>query len=89
MNVINHIISDISSAKERIIKDLIQQVEGRQCVLDDAKNIIIAQQIGFMKELIIYKNIQLGYIEVDITETKMVVKFTPINTQNNDHAKHH
>lgn len=76
MNIINHIISDISTAKEKIIKDLIHQVEGRPYVLDDAKNIIVAQQIGFMKELIIYKNIQLGYIEVDMKE--MAVKFTPI-----------
>ena len=77
--IFKHIIEDISSAKEQILCELIEKIEGRPAVSTDAKNLIIAiysPNLKNSRERIIYKNIQLGDIEVDTEQ--MVVRFIPI-----------
>lgn len=78
--VLSNIIVDISSAKEQILRDLIEKIEGRPAVSSDTENIIIAsypRSLNNNRERILYKDIQLGDIEVDVNE--MVVRFIPID----------
>lgn len=79
MQLINNVIADINGAKEKILRDLIEKIEGRPATLQDAENLIIARHPPHLKhtrERIIYRDIQLGDIEVDIED--MVVRFIPI-----------
>ena len=42
MQIVNKIIADINAAKENIIRDVIEKIEGRPAKLSDAENIILA-----------------------------------------------
>lgn len=79
MELINNVIADINTAKEKILLELIEKIEGRKPVLQDAENLILAKHpphISNTRERVIYRNVQLGDIEVDTSE--MVVRFIPI-----------
>lgn len=79
MQLINNIIADINGAKEKILRELIEKIEGRPATLQDAENIVLAtfpETIYVNRERVIYRDVPLGDIVVDSTE--MVVKFIPI-----------
>lgn len=79
MQLINNVIADINSTKEKILRELIEKIEGRPFTLQDVENLILAKHPPHPKrtrERVIYRDVQLGDIEVDIED--MVVRFIPI-----------
>lgn len=62
-------------AKESILINIIEQVEKRPATIEDARHFTICQQAGSNKELIVYKGVEMGYIETDFV--KLTVTFTP------------
>lgn len=60
------IIQQIEQAKEKIMHDLVQQIEGRPAVLSDGENFtfVTPQNYDDGKTILMYKDVQLGYIQV-------------------------
>lgn len=79
MEIVNKVIADINQAKEQILRELISKIEGRPALDTDAENLILARHpphIYTSRERVIYKNVQIGDLEVSIE--KMTVSFIPI-----------
>lgn len=79
MQLINNVIVDIAGAKEKILRELIEKVEGRPATLQDAENLTLVTHpphLGDHRQRVIYRHIQLGDIEVDIVH--MFVRFIPL-----------
>lgn len=79
MQLIYNVIADINGAKEKILRELIEKVEGRPAILQDAKNLVLASfppHFDAHRERVIYRDVQLGDIQVDMVG--MVVRFIPI-----------
>lgn len=78
MQLINNAIADITAAKEKILNELIEKIEGRPVILRDVENLIIATRpshFNTILERVIYRDIELVDIEVDMVA--MTVQFIP------------
>jgi hypothetical protein len=79
MEIVNIVICGIYAAKESILRGLIEKIEGRPAVLSDAENFVLVKYPPYFcenRERVIYRDIHLGDIEVDMAEK--FVKFIPI-----------
>ena len=79
MQILDKIIADINTARENIIRGVIEKIEGRPAELSDAENLILASyptHISSSKQMIIYRDIHIGFIDVDVVG--QIVTFTPI-----------
>lgn len=74
-------IRNVQSAKDEILRNLIEKIEGRAAILSDADNLtLISYQIDISfliitKQQVIYKGVTLGDIEISMRD--MVVRFIP------------
>jgi len=76
--ILRSVISGINAAKENILRQIVEQIEGRPAELLDAKNFILARYSSFKShdmQMVIYKNVHVGNIDVNMIER--TVTFTP------------
>jgi len=77
--MIDEAFSRIIEAKETILRQVIEKIEGRPAELSDAKNINLASVMEchpYNRQLVIYRGVHIGYIEVNLIE--MFIEFVPI-----------
>lgn len=86
---IKQLISEVETAREKIVMDLIEKIEGRPAVILDALNLVIEQQLFDGIKLrygITYKDVKYGYIEVDFSGKVELVPWMPNVEDRKTHA---
>ena len=81
-DAIQHAYFEFVKAKENVLKNIVEQIEKRTATIEDGRFFTLIRRAGSNKELVIYKDIEVGYIETDLV--KMTVTFTPTQSQTHD-----
>jgi hypothetical protein len=80
LNKINEVedyfVFNINETKEKVLRELIEKIEGRPAELSDAKNITLGSYPSeFYRQMVIYKDVHIGYLEMDMGN--MSINFIP------------
>lgn len=79
---VNGIITDINREKEKILCEIIEQIEGRPATRDDFKNLTLVNYPANIHDSlvhVIYKNIAFGTLGVKIQGFMVTISFNPDN----------